>query len=222
MSEELSHLIERIREEGVAKAEAEAEQIITGAKARAAAIVREAEATAQEMVATAEEEAKVFTERSRATLLQAARDLLLSVNEGVENIMQGLVAEAVRESLDTDCIKRMLEGIAQSCDLLKGTADISVLVRPEDEKELVRYFAELYKRKLAAGIELHTSSDILRGFRIAFKDQAVYLDFTEEAVAQALSQLLRPHLAEIVTHAARIKSGVAGVCTGLECPEGKA
>ena len=41
-------------------------------------------------------------------------------------------------------------------------------------------------------------------------------------VAQALSQLLRPHLAEIVTHAARIKNGVAGVCTSLDCPEGKA
>ena len=66
--------------EGVAKAEAEAEQIISGAKARAASIVREAEAKAQEMTAVAEEEAKVFTERSRATLHQAARDLLLSVN----------------------------------------------------------------------------------------------------------------------------------------------
>ncbi len=222
MSEELKDLIERIRSEGVAAAEAEAEKILAGAKARAATIVREAEAKARDMVATAEAEARTHTERSRATLLQAARDLLLSVSEGVENIMQGLVAEAVRDSLDTDCIRRMLIGIAQNCELLKGGADIAVLAGPEDVKELVRFFAELYKRKLAAGIELRTSSDILRGFRIAYKDKAVYLDFTEEAVAQALTQLLRPHLAEIVTHAARFRSGAAGVSGSLERAGGAA
>lgn len=219
MSEELKHLIERIRTEGVGRAEAEAEAILAGARAKAAAIVREAEAKARDMVAAAEAESATYTERSRATLHQAARDLLLSVSEGVENIMQGLVAEAVRDSLDTDCIRRMLTGIAQSCDLLKGEADIAVLVSPEDVKELVRFFAELYKRKLAAGIELRSSSDILRGFRIAYKDKAVFLDFTEEAVAQAITQLLRPHLADIVTHAARFKNGVSGVCTGLDCPK---
>jgi len=208
MSGDLQHLIERIRNEGVKAAEAEAEEIVAAARNRAGAIVREAEDQARALLAKAEEDAKVFTERSRTTLVQAARDLLLSVSQGVENIMSELVAEAAREALDTDCVKRMLRNLTENCDLVEGKVDMSVLVSPEQEKELVHFFAELYKQRLAKGIELHASGDILRGFRIAYKNEAVFLDFTEEAVAEAMSSLLRPHLAEIVSHALTIREGV--------------
>lgn len=208
MSGDLQHLIERIRSEGVQAAEAEAEEIVAAARNRAGAIVREAEDQALALLAKAEEDAKVFTERSRTTLVQAARDLLLSVSQGVENIMSELVAEASREALDSDCVKRMLHNLTENCDLTEGKVDMSVLVSPEQEKELVHFFAELYKQRMAKGIELHASGDILKGFRIAYKNEAVFLDFTEEAVAEALSGLLRPHLAEIVSHALTIREGV--------------
>ncbi len=208
MSGDLQHLIERIRNEGVKAAEAEAEEIVAAARNRAGAIVREAEDQALALLAKAEEDAKIFTERSRTTLVQAARDLLLSVSQGVENIMSELVAEASREALDSDCVKRMLQNLTQNCDLTEGKVDMSVLVSPEQEKELVHFFAELYKQRMAKGIELHASGDILKGFRIAYKNEAVFLDFTEEAVAEALSSLLRPHLAEIVSHALTIREGM--------------
>ncbi|WP_051694111.1 hypothetical protein [Desulfohalovibrio reitneri] len=217
MSQDLQHLIERIHAEGVAKAEAEAEEIVAGARKKAARIVREAEDKARDIKERAEEESKIFEERSRRTLEQAARDLLISVGRGVEHIMDGLVAEAVTRAMDDDTVRDMLRNLTERCALGQGQ-DIAVLVSPEEEKELISFFADMYRDKMRQGIELHTDQDILKGFRVSFKNDSVYLDFTDEAVAEALSAFLRPHLAEIVSHAAQARQRAEEACKVVECP----
>ena len=43
----------------------------------------------------------------------------------------------------------------------------------------------------------------LSGFKVAFKDRNVYLDYTGEAIAEALGAFLRPELAKTVSAIAR-------------------
>jgi V/A-type H+-transporting ATPase subunit E len=218
MKDDLSHLIERIQAEAVEEAQAKADSIVSAARSEADAILSRAEAEAKAIKAKAEKDAEQYTQRSRRTLEQAARDLLITVGEGVENIFSDLVAEAVHEAMDIDVLKNMLANLAGECLRTTTDRDIAVLVRPEDQDALVSFFAERYRQKLAAGIELRTDSEILQGFRVSIKDEYVYLDFTAQAVAKALTRLLRPHLAEIVTHATQIRLGVGEACNWMECP----
>mgnify|MGYP000635279038 FL=1 len=206
MSEDLQHLIERIQKEAIGEAEAKSAKIVSQAKEKAAALVRDAEARAREIVAKAEQDSQVFVERSRKTLEQAARDLLITVGQGVENILEDIVGESVDQALDTQFLKDMLLRIAQAY-VERGGAEnrIQILIGEKDQQEIVRFFAEQYRQHLVQGVEIHTDTGIFKGFRVAISDRHVVHEFTKKAIAEALCAFLRPHLAEIVHRAAEGK-----------------
>ena len=99
MAEQLQHLIERIHKEAFEKAETQAAQIVSQAKTQAAAIVKDAESRARELVAKAEKDSQVYVERSTRTLEQSARDLLITVGQGIENILQDIIGSAINAVL---------------------------------------------------------------------------------------------------------------------------
>ena len=202
MSEDLQPLIERIQKQGVDKAQAEAERILENAREQAADIVRKAEDKKKRLLEQAREEAKTYEERSVKTLEQAARDVLITVSHGIENIMSDLVAESVDQAMDEQLLKNMLAKIVDRCAAKSGDVRWDVLVSPEDKEKLIQFFADLYKQKMAAGVQLKADNDILKGFKVSFQEGNVYLDFSSEALAESLSGLLRPHLADIVKRVA--------------------
>lgn len=203
MAEELQPLLEQIRKEGVEKAEAEAAELLAKAKAKAAQTVRDAESRAAELISKAERDAEVYTQRSTAALEQAARDLLITVGQGVGNIMKDLVSESVDSSLKSEVLEQMMVHMAQACAEKHGETRIELLVSEKDQRDLVKFFAAKYREKMIHGIELHVDNGILKGFKVSFADDHVYLDFTGEAIAEALSAFLRPKLAEIVGRVAK-------------------
>lgn len=203
MAEELQPLLDQIRKEGVEKAETEAAEILAQAKEKAAQTVRDAEAKAKELVAQAETDAEVFTQRSIATLEQAARDVLITVGQGIENILSDIVAASVEEAMSMEVLEQMMVKMAESCAEKQGETRIELLVSEGDQKELVKFFADKYSQKMVRGIELHVDNEILKGFKVSFADDHVYLDFTQEAIAEALTAFLRPKLAELVGRVAK-------------------
>lgn len=204
MPEELQHLIERVRKEAVDAAENQSVQILSKAKEKAAALVRESEEKAKANLARAEQDAQAFTERSTRALEQAARDLLITVGQGVENILADIVDEAVEGALKPEVLEKMLVKMAEAYAAHQGQESrIELLIGPQDQQELIRFFADQYRQKLVRGVELHVDNEIFKGFRVAFKGGSVYHDFTKPAIAESLVNFLRPQLAEIVHRVAR-------------------
>ncbi|QKS27691.1 MAG: V-type proton ATPase subunit E [Accumulibacter sp.] len=207
MAIELQHLIDRINQEAVEKGEQEANRIVARAREQAAALVREGEAAARAHLEKAEKDSEVFVERSTRTLEQAARDLLISVGQAVENIIADIVSDATDEALDPDTLKRMMVKMAQAYAERNGTESrIEVLVGKEDQSELVRFFARQYRHRLVRGLNIRADAGVRRGFRVILDNDRVHHDFTRPAIAEALGNFLRPHLAEIVFRAARAAS----------------
>ena len=207
MAIELQHLIDRINQEAVEKGEQEANRIVARAREQAAALVREGEAAARAHLDKAEKDSEVFVERSTRTLEQAARDLLISVGQAVENIIADIVSDATDEALDPDTLKRMMVKMAQAYAERNGTESrIEVLVGKEDQSELVRFFARQYRHRLVRGLNIRADAGVRRGFRVILDNDRVHHDFTRPAIAEALGNFLRPHLAEIVFRAARAAS----------------
>ncbi|MEF8753171.1 MAG: ATPase [Accumulibacter sp.] len=207
MAIELQHLIDRINQEAVEKGEQEANRILAQAREQAAALVREGEAAARAHREQAEKDSAVFVERSTRTLEQAARDLLISVGQAVEDIISDIVSDATDEALDPDTLKRMMVKMAQAYAERNGTESrIEVLVGKEDQSELVRFFARQYRHRLVRGLNIRANAGVRRGFRVILDNDRVHHDFTRPAIAEALGNFLRPHLAEIVFRAARAAS----------------
>lgn len=207
MAMELEHLISKINQEGVEKGEKAATEILARAKERAAAIVAEAEAAAKAHMAKAERDSEVYVERSARSLEQAARDLLIGVGQSIENMIQDIVATATDEALDPKTLKRMMVKMAQAYAEKNGTeSSIELLIGEKDQAEILKFFARQYRRRLVSGLTINVDHDVRKGFRVVLENERVYHDFTKPAIAEALANFLRPHLAEIVHRAARATS----------------
>ncbi|MCF6149000.1 MAG: hypothetical protein E3K37_10100 [Candidatus Kuenenia sp.] len=199
MAENLENLLNRIQKEGVEKAEAEAAKIIEKAREQASLIVKESEAEAKEILEKAERDARVFAEQSIKTMEHAGRDVLITVGNGINNLLKEIAFHSVGEALSPDTLIQMMIKIATAyAD--KGFAEgrINMLLSPEDQKTVVKLFMEKYREQFQKGIEIHVDDKIVKGFKVAIKSDNVFHDFTQEAIADSICYFLKPYLAEII------------------------
>lgn len=202
MAEELHHLIERIRKEGVESGEKAADSLVAEAKQKAAALVADAQKQAKDMVAKAEKDAEAFAARGKQTLQQAARDLLISINGSVGDVVGGIVDEKLDQALTPEIMGQMLVKLAASYAQDGDQGGMVAMLGEKDAAALKDYMAKTYQDKLAAGIQIESNKDVFKGFRVGVKGGQVFHDFTKEAIAESLGSFLRPEVAEIVKKAA--------------------
>ena len=202
MAEELQHLIERIRKEGVESGEKAADSLVAEAKKKAAAIVADAQKQAKDLVEKAEKDAAAFAERGKATLRQSARDLLISIGGSAGDVVAGIVDAKVGAALTPDLMAQMLLKLAEAYAKDGAAGGIVAMLGDADAAAMKAAFAKEYQNKLAAGIQIESDKEIFKGFRVGAKGGQVFHDFTKEAIADSLANFLRPELAQIVKKAA--------------------
>ena len=200
MAEDLQALMERIQKDAVDKAELEATSIISKAKEKAAEIVKAAEEEAKAKLEQADKDAVAFTERSERSLEQSARDLLLSVGKNLEKMILDLLSLQIEKSLDETTVKNMLLTIAKSY-----SSNIDVEFSEADATKLSSFVMGEFAKQLKAGVKVESDKGVKFGFRVKLEGGKVSHEFTEQAMAESLSALLRPQLAKIVNKAAQGK-----------------
>lgn len=199
MAEELQSLLDRIQKDGVDKADAEAARIVETAREKAAAIKAEAEAEARARLEKAEQEAAAFESRARETLRQAARDVVLSVGEALQSVLRGVLRRETSQAMTADVVGQMLVTFTEAYARQDGrAAGLEALVAPEQKQAVADYCFKALSDKAREGLEIKGDSSVVSGFRVTLAGQNVQHDFSQQAVADALGQLLRPQLAEIV------------------------
>lgn len=203
MSEELQSLLDRIEKDGVAKANAQAAEIVSQAEARAADLVAKAETDAANLMTKAEEDSKAFEVRSAKALEQAARDVILSVERRVAAIFARIAKEEVNQALDTDTVRQCVSTLIES--YIKADAEgarLAVTLSDSQKADVLAHLSQKFQEQLAEGVTIEGSDAIGAGFKVALTDKEVEHDFTGDAVAEALGALLRADLASILKGAA--------------------
>lgn len=199
MVENLQPLLERIQKDGIDKARTEAETILSNARGEAHSILRDAEAKRDEIVAKGETAAAQFAERGEKALQQAARDIVLSVGDAIGTTLQGIVDREIQSTMTPDVLKTLIAKVVESyCTDDQGVA---ISVSEEDENAIVDYFMNEMKEAIHSGCTIRGDGRISAGFQATMADGHVSHDFTDEAVAEAMARLVRPHLADVVRKA---------------------
>lgn len=200
MAEELQNLLDRIQKDGVDRAEVEATRIASEAKQAAEAIVAEATKQANAIRADAEKDAEAFEARARVSLQQAARDVVLSVGETLQTALREVVRHDVADAMTPEALQGMLASLVEAY-LKEGTSNVEILVSESDRAALSDFFMSRFAATLKQGVDIKADDGVVRGFRVSVADEQVQHDFTDKAVTDALCQILRPHLAQIVREA---------------------
>ena len=194
MAEELQSLLDRIQAEGVGKAEARAAEIVAAAEKKAADTLAAAEKKAAELRAAAEADAKASAARSAETLRQAARDVVRSVREDVQATCERLLKADVKAALSGDALAEVVVAVAKASAAEDAGAELRV--PPAAAEKVAAHAKARLAAELAKGLRIAPDADVSAGVRVLVKDGRVEHDFTDGAIVEALSRVVRPELAK--------------------------
>jgi len=201
MEVQLQELIEQIKKEGVAAAEAEAAAIIEAAKAEAEKIVADANARADKFMADAKAENDRMTKASEDAIRQAGRNLLISFRESVARELEAVTSEKVNEVYSSGDVAALIVSVVENFANKPDADDITVLLNTGDLKKLEESLLAALKEKMLKGITLKANDNFDGGFRIAVNNGSAYYDFSAEAVVDVISNYLSPRVTELLKEA---------------------
>lgn len=201
MEIQLQELIEQIKKDGVASAEAEAEKIIAAAKAEAEKIVASAKAEASGIVRDAKAETERMTKSGEDAIRQAGRNLLISFRESVARELNAIIGENVSAVYASDALAQMIAEIVVAWADKPDAEDLAVIVNEETRERLENALLSALKEKLQKGVTLKANDNFDGGFRIAVNGGSAYYDYSAEAVVEMLSNYLNPRVTALLKEA---------------------
>ena len=201
MEMQLQELIEKIKQDGVKTAEAEAEAILKSANEKAEKIIADAKAEAEKLVLNAKQQNERTVKSGEDAIRQAGRNLLISFRESVTKELEAILNNGVLEAYSpknlTDLIIKVVEAWSKNTE----ASDISIILNSNDLKEVENTLLSALKEKMLQGVTLKANDNFDGGFRIAVNQGQAYYDFSAEAVVEMLSAYLSPKVSALLKEA---------------------
>ena len=201
MEMQLQELIEKIKQDGVKTAEAEAEAILKSANEKAEKIIADAKVEAEKLVLNAKQQNERTVKSGEDAIRQAGRNLLISFRESVTKELEAILNNGVLEAYSpknlTDLIIKVVEAWSKNTD----ASDISIILNSNDLKEVEGTLLSALKEKMLQGVTLKANDNFNGGFRIAVNQGQAYYDFSAEAVTDMLSAYLSPKVSALLKEA---------------------
>jgi len=198
MEDTLKKLTDRIFEEGVEKANNEAEAILNDAKAKAESIINEAKRQSQEIVSKSEQDATELKKKVNSELEITAKQSVSDIKQTITDIM---LAEALNKPmanafLDENFIKEMITTMLQNWDIKAENSNFELLF-PESAK-LESFLKERFSKITENKITFTPSKDVVDGFVILSKADNYKISFSEEGFKEFIKSYIRPKTFELL------------------------
>ena len=201
MQSKLQEITDKIYQEGVAKGNAEADEIVTKAKTEADSIITEAKKQAEELLNQAKKQAEELKANTANEIQLSAQQSVNGLKQQITDLVNGsIVSNSVNAAFDSkEFTQKLIEGTLNGWASSGGQSiDINVLLSEGEVKEAGDYFAKTAKELLDKGVEIKGSGDLNKGFQIEAKDGAYKLSFTDEDFTNYFKEFLRPKLIELL------------------------
>jgi len=202
----VQELINRLRDEGVASGQSEAERLLAEARVRSMEMLDQAKSESESIVAKANAEAESIVTNGKEALRLASRDVVLRVHEACNEEFRNRLKRMVQFKLaDQKLLEKVILEIAskvrpetsQATQLLLSPASVP-------EEALAKEVSNVQPGSLAAFV-LGLSADILRegltfglsddpspSVRVKIVNDDVQFELTDETITAVLMQYLVP------------------------------
>ena len=201
MEIQLQDLLDQIKKDGVAVAQAEAASILADAKAEAEKIVADAKQQADKLIASAKAENQRMVASSEDAIRQAGRNLLISFRESVSRELTAITGESVTAVYSSEALAQLVIQAVENWAKDPSTDDIAVILTSNDLQKLEQTILAGLKEKMLQGVTLKANDNFDGGFRIAVNNGSAYYDYSAEAVVDMLSNYLSPKVTQLLKEA---------------------
>jgi vacuolar-type H+-ATPase subunit E/Vma4 len=111
-------------------------------------------------------------------------------------LLQEKTREALKDKEITAAIAAMISNWTP-----ERQGKIELLLPQKQFDSMAKILRKAIADKIAAGIEIKVSAEVVNGFRVVEKDGQAYYDFSAASIAESLSLFLNPLMAKIVIDA---------------------
>jgi V/A-type H+-transporting ATPase subunit E len=209
-------LIERLRDEGVAKGRATAEEIEAEARRHAAQTVQEAQARAEQLVMEARKESRALQQGGEEALRIAMRDTVLHLKGQLMEHFSAEVRRLIAVAMDQEeFLKQLILEVAGRAREQAGVdagQPVKVLLpralvgldelrrNPLELREgsLSHFVLSVAGNVLAEGVTFGVADDDAKGICLHLEDKNVEIELTDAAVTALLLQHLQPRFRAIL------------------------
>ena len=199
MAEDVQGLLDKIHNDGIAKAEQEKEAIIAAAKEEAARIVAEAREQAENLKKSARTEAQAEQNKANAAIRQAARDAVIALKADLLAKLNAVVHSCIGDAMTPEVMKQIILTMAQSYakDANAGES-LEVLISKQEQEQTQAFLKEQLLKELKASPVIELTTDFNSGLQISFRDSDVYFDFSDDALAEVICRFVGPKLTAVI------------------------
>lgn len=201
MQKKLQELTEKIYQEGVEKANKEAEQILKEAKKEAKELLEKAKKEADSEKEAAKKEAEEIRQKGLNELRLSARQAISDLKQEITDLIQAktIGPEAKKTLQDTGFTGDIIKTIVKNWNPEESdTVDLYVLLPKDRKKEFESYFQNKAKELLEKGLKLDFSDKLKDGFKIGPKDGGYLISFSDDDFDSFFRMYLRPRLIEML------------------------
>jgi len=200
MENKLQELTSKIYEEGIAKANEEAEKILSEAKKEAEDLRNKSKREATRIIEKAEKDATELRKNVESEVKLSARQALATIKQQItELITIQSTGEPVKEAFrDKEFIKKIIETTIKNWNPGKEAFDLQLLLPKEDEKELGSYFSKKQKELLKGSLKIGFDERMSAGFKIGPLDGRFIISFTDEDFDNFFKNYLRPRTTKLL------------------------
>ena len=192
MENKLDVLTKKLYEEGVDKANQEAEKIIAQAKEKAAKLIAEAEEQAKGIKAGAATEVENMKKKAESEMTLSARQAITALKQSITSLISGEVAGNIAKAgfKDEAFVQEMIVAILKKWDVASGNLNLELILSEEEKEKLQQLVATKYKELLDKGLEIKVG-DHTDAFVIQPKDGGYQVAFSEKLFETFFNQYMR-------------------------------
>ena len=193
MNTKIQELTDIIYNEGVAKGQAQADQILADARAQAEKLVADAHKEADAVLAAAKKESADNAENVR-------KELKLYAQQAVE-ALKSEIATVVTDKIVTDSVKGFTADQKVFNEFILTIAqewgkNQSIEIKAKDADQLKQYFAAKAKQLLDGGVKITQVNGREAEFSIQPADGSYKVNFGTQEFENWFKSILRPQLVE--------------------------
>ena len=199
MQSKLNDLTERIYQEGVVKAQKQADLIMADAQDKADDIIAKANLQAEAILLKAQQAAAESKLKLESELKMAALQSISAVKQQiVELVTAKVVSPAVGQLFsDTSFLQSLLlalvAGYAQG-----GELDLLVVLPESIRSQMEQFFKNSLANELNNGLTIGFNKQINQGFTVGPKDNSYVVGFTDDDFIGFFKSYLKPQTAQFL------------------------
>ena len=190
----LELLTKKIYEEGIEKAQNDAQNILDKAQQEAENIVKEAEEKAKAIMEKAQNESAALRQKTETELGMSAKQAVAALKQQVTNLISNNIAVDMTTAAfrDEDFVRELMVKIIEKWNT-EGNADLNVIMNDKEKEDFEKYLLAKHKDLLNNNLTIVTNNSQKDGFVIQPKDGSYKMTFSEKVFEEFFNAYLKEY-----------------------------